>query len=220
MKKMLIVLVSFIALAPPSFGLDIAEWVRSTDRSANPEIIRLMSEGDLAQTLAVASALGARPDPYVADIVASYLSAHRNGRQYESERVLSNILSAVFPRTLSEAETAARLEANREAVSALVEVCEGFESAELRAACIRLGAASGQTGIGPLISREGGRLAARLQKNRGRVERAEAEEIHVIMDAIEKFGAKEFRSLLVDFARFSHDRRIVERARALSAALK
>jgi hypothetical protein len=219
MKSCFLVVIAVIACSCPIFAVDYAAWVRTTDRSSNPDIIRLMAEGDLAQALDIASALGRRADPYVADIIARYLSLYEGGRQYQYERVLLTLLDSVFYRGLSEEERKRRADANKDIIPNVINECEEFTLPELRASCIRLASLSDAAGSGPLLEREGERIVARLKRNRGLLDRAETEEFLVICDAIEKLKSKEFRSLLVDCARLSDDRTVVERARALAAAL-
>ncbi|MBN2353209.1 MAG: hypothetical protein JXD23_11610 [Spirochaetales bacterium] len=217
---MFFALLSLIALCRPGFTDGSTDWVETTDRSDDPEIIRLMDESNFSRKIELAKALGERRDPYAADIIVHYLSLYRHNRRYEQDLVLSSILSAVFPPKSEEARRTARIEANREAIADLIGECDGFESDALKAACIRLGVDAGIAGIGPLAAREGGRLALSLRKNRGLADRAQTEEILAILEAIGRLGVKNFGGLPADFARFSGDRRIVERARAVTSTLE
>jgi len=220
MKSVFAALLFLAAATGLLFADGAADWIQTTDRSDDPEIIRLMDEGDLERKLEAAKALGLRRDPFVGNVIGHFLALYRHDRQYEYELVIESILASVFPPQAGEAERAARSEANRETLAALIAACDGFGSGALKAACIRLGAAAGTAGVGPLAAREGGRLLERLRRNRGSADRADTEEILAILDAIAVLGMKDFGALPADFARFSGDKRVVERARALAGTLE
>jgi hypothetical protein len=219
MKRRVILPLIIFVLAWPAFGVDYAAWVRATDRTANPEIIRLMDEGDFSQTLEAAAALGERSDFYVADIVSAYLTFSHRRRPVESERILLAIVASLFPEDLAPAEKRSRFDVNRAAFLDLIRRTEEFETPALRAWCLRLALIGGDGSQYPILAREFERIISKLKKTRGLLDRSETEEFLVMCDMIEKTNRIEFLSLLVDGARFSNDRLVVERSRAVAQAL-
>jgi hypothetical protein len=219
MIRSTLIFIVVLLLATPGFAVDYGAWVRTTDRSFNPQIIQLLDEESFAQGLEIAAALGERTDRYFSDILAHVLALHRRGRQYETERLLVTLLASVFRRDRDPAEQGAWLAANRERLLVMIDECEYFESPELRSYCLRLAVLSGEKRYFALPQREAARLVSKLIKTRGLLDRTETEEILVMCEAIEAWHRSEYRSLLDDLARYSNDPIVVKRVRGLAARL-
>jgi hypothetical protein len=219
MIRSTLILITALILASPGFAVDYGAWVRTTDRSFDPQIILLLDEENFTQGLDIATALGERTDQYFSDILAHFLALHRRGRQYETERLLVALLASAFRRDRDPAEQSAWLEANREALLIMIDGCEDFENPELRSYCLRLAVLSREEKYFALPLREAARLVVKLKKTRGLLDRAETEEILVICEAIEAWRRSEYRSLLDDLARYSNDPLVVKRVRELAARL-
>ena len=138
-------LLSLLALCCPVFADGSTDWVETTDRSDDPEIIRLMDESDFSRKIELAKALGARRDPYAADIIVHKIRQQRDAEitvflLLRGERDLFLFAVRVAQRQRPpavesvEARRTARIAANREAIADLIGECDGLESDALKAA--------------------------------------------------------------------------------------
>jgi hypothetical protein len=202
-----------------SADADPAGYILSSDRTFNPDIIGLMTEGGLEDAVRIATLLGQRDDAYAGDIIEYFFHHHNGKRSYESERILSTLLGSLFPVDLDQTVFDARYALNAEALSGLIVSLEQYESPDLRSICLSLAGRSGDPLFFPLLSRRGEDLAARLSHTRGRLTPPEYEEILIFLEMAGRLKLAAFRYPVMEIARHAADRRVVERAREVLRSL-
>ncbi len=170
-------------------ALDAASWISRTDRRDNPVVLSYILSGDLAQALEAASALGHRPDPYVADIlVALARSGSPGGAEgTRSQLVQLWILQALLPREAPRQELRARVLLNVEALDVLVPALPRLMPL-LRRDLLRMLAWAPQPRFGAALMQEAAAQARRLAGSRGRMTAGQAEVVLALLDAVEALG--------------------------------
>jgi len=149
-------------------GQDYAALVDGTDRRDNLLILEMLRSPELSTALTVARALGAREDPYIADVLVGLLEVGGSPDAAQRELVLAMVLAHAFAEASPELRP--RVEANREALellaARLMQFSPALQRELLRLLALLPEAAEPGTlmalgmGLSESARRQGGRLRA------------------------------------------------------------
>jgi len=154
----------------------------------------------------------------VSDIIEYFFTHVRTDHRYEAERILAVLLASSFPGGQTTADFGARFEPNRDALLSLADALEEFGSPDLRGLLLRLAGHSGDIRFRALYARLGERIATRLQETGGKLRTEEYEEALLLLEAIRLSNCAELKPVIVAIARYSGERFLVDRARAVLSA--
>ncbi len=213
-----------LLLASVSFRLPAADWgdvARRTDRRDNWWLLELLRGADLAESLEVAQALGAREDAYAEEILEG-LIADASGRSADrTEHLIRVLLESLFPPRLPPEEAARRAALNRAAVGRLVEDLPRFADPLLRARLLRLIPFTSGVDAAGLLMREGRDLARTLSGGRGLAggPAGLAAEAAAFLEAAGASGRAELAEPCIRLAEAAADPGLVKEARRVAELL-
>lgn len=198
--------------APAQWG-DVA---LASDRSFDGVILEALGGAELAERIEILSAVARRDDPFIGAYLDAYLLRHAS-RPAESEHLLRVLLDAAFPRTAALSALAERVAPNRDALLAAAARLDTFADPQLCAAIVR---------VIPLLAGGRGDLLALLERLcalvRARDGLLDPRQSGLLLDALEAaraIGSPDFLAPVLEAARLSRERVVVERARSVALAL-
>ncbi|HEQ71197.1 MAG TPA: hypothetical protein ENN69_01810 [Spirochaetia bacterium] len=218
MKRVILLLLALTAWLVP-LGADLTEWIESTDRDQNGEIIRLLTDADLETSATVARALGTRRDIDLSTIIEHLHRVRIHGDRANAELILLLLLDSFFSDNLTQDQKTARFNQNREALTACLADISGLERDDLRARLIHLIPFTDGTGFHSLLAEEGTRLVEIMRTRDGALTLAETREILAILDVIEARSLGDLTGLCAKIILYTNDPEVVRRARTVALGL-
>ena len=166
---------------------DLAAWIPSTRRAANPLIGEVLVASPLEQRVRAAQALGLREDPYVVDLIGLLVGCLEGSARHEDELVLRVLLASVFPRSLAPGELQRRIEVNMPAMELLAGGLDGY-GLGLARETYRLLSAGANARFAGALAAEGRRLGAALGEREGRSDVEQADRLVAYLEAAGNSG--------------------------------
>jgi hypothetical protein len=217
MLSMVLFLFASVSLcAAPADWKDIAS---RSDRSADAMILQTMNGDDLDAALQLCEGVGVRSDPYAADIIESLAARHASATSDRTELLLRVLLAGLFDPSRSEGEIRDRAAANAGALGTLFDRIETFKDFQLTGVLLGILPSMQGYDAAPVLTRVGSRLVADLRKAEGVITSQEIALAFDYLATVEKLPSSDFLDQVVSIARSSREKVLVDRARAVAAAL-
>jgi hypothetical protein len=197
---------------------ELASWIPSTDRSANPLIAEILAFSSLTDRLGAARALGLRRDPYVSDLIDVLLGKLYGTGRFEVELVLRVLLESVFPRSLVPEALRPRLEVNRSGVELLADRLAEFGAPLARETYRILGVAEDGRLRSALMD-EGRRLTEALKRRNGSSDAEQADRLMAFLEAVEQSGDGLFAATVVSLLEITRTREVGVYSREVLATI-
>ena len=192
------------------------ELARRSDRTDDPVILEALTEADLDERLEILEGLGERPDPFLGAYLDDFLLRH-TGSPVESEHLLRVLLESAYPPTAGLEDLASRVGPNQDALLAAASRLSTFTDPQLRAAIVRLIPLL-PGGRADLLALVDG-LVDRLERGDGLLDPRDDGLLLDALDAMGRTGSADFLEPALAIARLSHEKTVVDRARAVARAL-
>jgi len=207
--------VALLAVASPAGAL-WREFARRSDRTDDPVILEALVDADLDERLEILEGLGERPDPFLGAYLDDFLLRH-TGSPAESEHLLRVLLESAYPPAAAPEELAPRVEPNRDALLAAASRLATFSDPQLRAAIVRLIPLL-PGGRADLLALVDG-LVDLLEHGDGLLDPRDDGLLLDALDAMGRTGSPDFLEPALAVARLSHEKAVVDRARAVARTL-
>jgi hypothetical protein len=198
---------------------DDIDWIITSDRTMNSDIIQQMTGGGTNTALRIAAALGKRKDPDASEIISFFYSSIQGKEAPRAELILTAIFRSLFSGDMGFQERRERFLANRDILIRVISDLRQFESTDLKNELFRMMIYPEAPRFSSLIGEEAGELIRQLRQTRGYLNPGETEEILVILDVIVRLSLVDLKGLCVQFAQYSSDKRVVTQARQAAGKL-
>lgn len=193
-------------------------WVFYTDRTNNPEIREFITESDLESAIQAAKALGSRPDPFVADIVAALLEQSSNRTASQSGFILRILLSSVFPSGMDKQLLQKRLLENKESLDLLAANLSRF-TPQLKAEVLRLLRSPALESYDAILLEQGKELSDLLKSQNGFADAEQTALIETFLESVTSRKDPDFLDPVLRILERTRQKSIAEKAKLAALSL-
>ncbi|MGA2765814.1 MAG: hypothetical protein ABSG17_20910 [Spirochaetia bacterium] len=222
MSSRAVVFLFLVASIAPAWSGDWGPLVASSDRHDDGLIISLLDGADFQTKVEMLEALGTRKDPYAADIISWLLAAFSKTGEFRAEYLLRVTMRSLFGGGISDADLAARLDANAAVVDDLVNATGRFHDPQLKGTIIdlfpRLGSA-GRSSCMSALMETAAEIVSHLRESGGLLSSPDMALAFDCLAVIQEMGSADFLELTQEMARLSRDASLVKEARQVSHLL-
>lgn len=209
---MTLLLFAIVLSSTDAFSLDLAAWVKESNRNNNAVVGDIILSGDTETSLRVIKALGQREDPYVEDIIERIF--YQESRDIDEEYYLELLLVTILTRDNSPEKLTAWTNANPRAYDLLSENLTSFNNAFLKSYIILL-LPYGETKFAksPLMS-ESRIILNEMHHNDGYLMPGRIKEVLAIFETVDVFNDSVFLEVCISLVEQSRQSVIVSRGRS------
>jgi hypothetical protein len=209
---MTLLLFAIVLSSTDAFSLDLAAWVKESNRNNNAVVGDIILSGDSETSLRVIKALGQRQDPYVEDIIERIF--YQESRDIDEEYYLELLLVTILTRDNSPEKLTAWTNANPRAYDLLSENLTSFNNAFLKSYIILL-LPYGETKFAksPLMS-ESRIILNEMHHNDGYLMPGRIKEVLAIFETVDVFNDSVFLEVCISLVEQSRQSVIVSRGRS------
>ena len=209
---MTLLLFAIVLSSTDAFSLDLAAWVKESNRNNNAVVGDIILSGDSETSLRVIKALGQREDPYVEDIIERIF--YQESRDIDEEYYLELLLVTILTRDNSPEKLTAWTNANPRAYDLLSENLTSFNNAFLKSYIILL-LPYGETKFAksPLMS-ESRIILNEMHHNDGYLMPGRIKEVLAIFETVDVFNDSVFLEVCISLVEQSRQSVIVSRGRS------
>ncbi len=209
---MTLLLFAIVLSSTDAFSLDLAAWVKESNRNNNAVVGDIILSGDIETSLRVIKALGQRQDPYVEDIIERIF--YQESRDIDEEYYLELLLVTILTRDNSPEKLTAWTNANPRAYDLLSENLTSFNNAFLKSYIILL-LPYGETKFAksPLMS-ESRIILNEMHHNDGYLMPGRIKEVLAIFETVDVFNDSVFLEVCISLVEQSRQSVIVSRGRS------
>ena len=219
--------VLFFLLLTSAPALQAASWASiaaASTRADDPLLIQVLRESSLQDSIDLCSALGARKDPFVGDIIESLLQERtgypQTGAHRADAELLLRILLAPMADTTQPADgRRARVAANQSAVDLILGRLDELEDPQLIAELVRMAPVMEPVSARITLVRVAARVVGALRASGGRLD---DRYIALAMDLVSSataVGGRDLLEPLVQISTLARDKAVVDAARQAAQAL-
>ena len=209
---MTLLLFAIVLSSTDAFSLDLAAWVKESNRNNNAVVGDIILSGDSETSLRVIKALGQREDPYVEDIIERIF--YQESRDIDEEYYLELLLVTILTRDNSPEKLTAWTNANPRAYDLFSENLTSFNNAFLKSYIILL-LPYGETKFAksPLMS-ESRLILNEMHHNDGYLMPGRIKEVLAIFETVDVFNDSVFLEVCISLVEQSRQSVIVSRGRS------
>jgi hypothetical protein len=213
--RLIVTLFALLGAARPAAAL-WRGFVLGSDRSYDDVILEALVDAALDERLEIMEALGQRADPFIGAYLDAFLLRPVE-RPAEAEHLVRVLLDSAFPRTSPLERLAARVAPNQDALLAAASRLATFGDPQLCAAIVRLIPLlpGGRADLLAVVDR----LVNRLERGDGLLDPRDDGLLLDALEAMGRTGSPDFLQPVLAVARLSHEKAVVDRARAVARAL-
>ncbi len=195
-----------------AFSLDLAAWVKDSNRDNNAVVGDIILSGDSETSLRVIRALGQREDPYVEDIIERIF--YQESRDIDEEYYLEFLLVTILARENSPEKLTEWTNANPRAYDLLSENLTSFSNAFLKSYIILL-LPYGETKIAKsLLMSESRIVLDEMHHNSGYLMPGRIKEVLAVFETVDVFSDSVFLEVCVSLVEQSRQSMVVSRGRS------
>jgi hypothetical protein len=210
MSSRAVLCLALLQITASLHGADWASFAATSDQSEDSVLIQAMADGDLETRLAICGSLAKREDPYLEGIL-SWLADTRGVFDGPQRELLLRVVLQGFDAT--------RIAANRVALASLLDRIDQWKDPQLTGALILLAPRTDLVGAHAAIMLIGDRLVSELRESAGVLPSQETALGLDFLAAAEAVGSADFLPACAQMARLAREKALVDRARAVAAAL-
>jgi hypothetical protein len=210
MSSRAVLCLALLQITASLHGADWASIAATSDRSEDSMLLQAMADGDLETRLAICGSLTKREDPYLEGIL-SWLADTRGVFDGPQRELLLRVVLRGFD--------AARVAANSQALASLLGRVDEWKDPQLTGTLIVLAPRMGSASPHAAIMRIGDRLVSELLESGGVLPSQETALGLDFLAAAEAVGSADFLPACAQIARLAREKALVDRARAVAAAL-
>lgn len=218
-SRLTLILCLFFAMSQGIHAMDWAWFVENSDRSSDPAIIEALATNDLQAQRSIVSALAKRADPYAADIIEAILSGFGGKLVSRRELLLRLIVTSLFSPDESPAAVSRRIDANRDALDALVSGLNAYRDPQLAAAIVRIIPLLDESRYLPLVTQAASTLENRMADQQGGLSPMDADLLFTILAYAEAHPSFDLLEMCLAASRGSRNKRIVDESRAAARSI-
>jgi hypothetical protein len=209
----------FLLFLFPLHCIDYTDVIRSTDRSHNDLIIRVITSVTLNERIKIIKALGQRDDPYIEDILYSLINQCAGRKKKENEYLIRVLFHGMFSPLLEEEMLLSRLLANKEVITNMIQHLHVFDDPMLKCQVLWIIPYFHDISLNSAVMSEGNRLLALCKKKNGMPGTLVDEEIIAFLELAAVVGNTDFLDICISFRNQSRTKQVVEKAREVSKLL-
>ncbi len=195
------------------------QFVTASDRGDDSEILSFLKNADFQTSVDICQALGARADPYAADILSWLLAVCSTTSEYKTELLLRLAMASLFDESRGDQRLRARVEANAQVLDDMVNHIGRFRDPQLTGILVRLLPRLGSADRLRALMDVGAGLSDHLRQTRGMLSDPETALAFDYLEVVQEIGTQDFLPPCASVARLSRDKALVQRAREVAKLL-